>query len=487
MLSYRRDLNYRVRNLIISNIPSFEIRSASQAAEGVREAFEKSGLPIRGSRLLSSSRLSAAAEKAEVWFQKGIGVVFRKSLKPCNEDAHYSSPVLFYRGDASFIHKQSAAILNSRGKKTVSPGDEWLRATKAAFAYALEKELALVSGYGNIQYSVVCALASAGPLLVVCHETLPFMAHCSTRTELASFPKDFLNARGIMFLSAYPPGSLPDLNKRHIERDWLVAALASVILVGRVRTGGNMERILREAQARGKKIIDFSAEVGNVADCAVKTERRKWVPDCPARFDETKGNMLELDQIARDSRFLIHYTRSFPGPWPGQNTLDYCLSLVRGDRESEHSAFDTLMRIIRERRIRAGYKLTRGKYPVVSFTECLPAEVRNLTEWRPGLIRWSFEPYGVAFPLQLLFRLGALPVIYAVKEAYVDLADELRHLFQLQAGHGRAWSPEKEWRIKGDFEITSSLEQEMVIIVKTVEEAFEVWTKFRIRSALAGV
>ncbi len=167
--------------------------------------------------------------------------------------------------------------------------------------------------------------------------------------------------------------------------------------------------------------------------------------------------------------------------------MDYCLSLINGEKDSAHTAFDTLMRIIKERRIRSSSKLIRGRYPVVSFTECPPSEVCDLREWRSGLIRWSFEPYGLAFPLQALFTLGARPVIYAVEDAYEDLSDELRYLFQLQSALGRDWFPEKEWRLRGDLEITASLERETMIIVRTSEEALTVWENCKIQTALAGV
>jgi len=90
----------------------------------------------------------------------------------------------------------------------------------------------------------------------------------------------------------------------------------------------------------------------------------------------------EFEQLAKGSRYLIHYTRACPGPWPGQKIMDYCRSLVRGDKDSMHTAFDTLMRIIRERRIRGGARLTRGNCPVVSFTECAP--MRRVTSLNGG-------------------------------------------------------------------------------------------------------
>ncbi|MBI5251939.1 MAG: hypothetical protein HY912_20800 [Desulfomonile tiedjei] len=457
----------------------------------VREAFHKSGFNDCENSFLSDRRLSAAAATAEEWFRRGIKVILPANLKSGEATTVDLPAVFFVRGNTSILERPTAAILNSRGKLTLSPDDQWLAATKEAFQYAVAKGLVLVSGYGNIQYSTTCALARRGPMVVVCHELLPFMVPDPAQTELASFSEEFFRSDKILFLSAFPPGPATGPNTRRTERDRLISEIASVLLVGRVRKGGNMGRILRQAEVKGKKTVHFGGQEEGLERSTEKVEHgaSESVPGCRASLVQErplKHAIRQFEGFADGSRFLIHYTRSFPGPWPGQNMLDYCLSLIDGEKDSTHTAFDTLMRIVKERRIRASAKLIRGKYPVVSLTECPPGEVRNLNEWRPGLIRWSFEPYGVALPLRPLFCMGARPVIYAVKEAYEDLSDELRYLFQLQSAYGRGWSLEKEWRIRGDLEITESLQREMVIIVKTIEEAVAVWETCRIPTALAG-
>ncbi len=435
----------------------------------------------------------------EEWCRQDIQVLSVRSSSSDEPHVEGLAPVLFAKGDTSILNRPAAAILNSRGKSTVSPGDQWLSATRAAYEYAIEQGLILVSGYGNIQYSVVSALAMLEPMIIACHELLPFMAPDPMKTELASFSERIFSSDNMLFLSAIPPGPVPDLNTRRAERDMLVAEMASVLLIGGIRKGGNMERIVRHSEAMGKKTLKFNETEGKPAKFAMKANQAQSVirDETKAQPNSTHKTNLVLELanakcvqdfklLTKGTRYLIHYTRSLPGPWPGQNMMDYCMSLINGEKDSAHTAFDTLMRMIKERRIRASSKLIRGRYPVVSFTECAPSEVCDLREWRSGLIRWSFEPYGLAFPLQDLFTLGARPVIYAVEDAYEDLSEELRYLFQLESAFGRNWSPEKEWRLKGDLEITASLEHETMIIVKTSEEALTVRENCRIQTALAG-
>ncbi|HTY26070.1 MAG TPA: hypothetical protein VMC85_23270, partial [Desulfomonilaceae bacterium] len=192
-------------------------------------------------------------------------------------------------------------------------------------------------------------------------------------------------------------------------------------------------------------------------------------------------------QLSHAPSYLIHYTRSCPGPWPGQSWAEYCRSLVEGVPEASHSAFDTLVRILQERRIRGSRRLIRGAESVVCLTECIPRELQHLIEWRKGLVRWNFEPYGLAFERKSVFDLGAKPVIYAVEEAFSDLSPDLKHLFQCQNHSDKQWTFEKEWRIKGDLYLADFDPRDLVVIVATHAEAAVIQEQFGYKVALAGI
>ncbi|MBM3302703.1 MAG: hypothetical protein FJY85_22475 [Deltaproteobacteria bacterium] len=187
-----------------------------------------------------------------------------------------------------------------------------------------------------------------------------------------------------------------------------------------------------------------------------------------------------------DSSFLVHYTRSCPGPWPGQTIAEYCRSLVDGCENSAHTAFHTLHRILTERLIRGSNRLTRGPERVVSFTECLPGELNRLIKWHRGLIRWSFEPYGIAIRRKLLWILGASQVVYGDEELYLRLPQDDKYRFQLLKSGGSDWSREKEWRLIGDLNLKDVAKENFIVLVSEPHEAVIIEEAFDCPVALAS-
>jgi hypothetical protein len=115
---------------------------------------------------------------------------------------------------------------------------------------------------------------------------------------------------------------------------------------------------------------------------------------------------------------------------------------------------------------------------VVSFTERLPRELNAIIRWRPGLIRWSFELYGVGVPRETLKRLGARPVVYCREGEFSDAGDEDRPFLQVQKPDGTEWSDEKEWRLRGNLDLELLPLEELVIAVPSFQEAEIIEEKF---------
>jgi hypothetical protein len=215
-----------------------------------------------------------------------------------------------------------------------------------------------------------------------------------------------------------------------------------------------------------------------------ETEQPQHVPSkAPSRKED---RVLTLKSWPEKGTYLIHYTRSCPGPWPGQSYGDYCQSLIDGREEADHSGFHTLRRILEEGVIRGSARLTRGKRAVVSLTECLPGELIRLIKWRKGLIRWSFEPYGIAIAKDILVGLGARPVIYGDETTFRNLSDGDKFLFQPRSSGGKDWSVEQEWRIQGDVYLKNLLFQDLAVIVDTLDEAWPIQDQFGCDVTLAG-
>jgi hypothetical protein len=103
------------------------------------------------------------------------------------------------------------------------------------------------------------------------------------------------------------------------------------------------------------------------------------------------------------------------------------------------------------------------------------------------LIRWSFEPYGIAVLKKPLLDLGAKPVIYGDEKMFEDLSDDRKHLFQIRKRTGSDWSLEREWRLPGDFSLQRVPRDAITIIVASLTEAKVVHHQFGFEVTLAGI
>jgi hypothetical protein len=176
------------------------------------------------------------------------------------------------------------------------------------------------------------------------------------------------------------------------------------------------------------------------------------------------------EDIARD-RYLYHYTRPCPGPWPGQSYRNYLDSLLEGERACGHNALDTLERILGESRIRGSRRLVRGVDAVVSWTSRPPRDLTELRRWNRGLMRWTFEPYGIAVLRRELRQLGAKPAVYGSARLYQELSPEERYRFQLRGSKGMSWKLEREWRLLGDLALHEDMDA--FVFVPTAADAEE--------------
>jgi len=383
---------------------------------------------------------------------------------------HNLPPVFFALGSKAMLDLPASAILNSRKPRCITPDDKWLQETKRLVRLAVEEGFVIVSSYGTTPYCTTTRLSKGLPTIIACDDVLPFMGPEKTALEFYSAYHDLFQVERTLFISSFPPGTQPRRSVRSAERDHLVAALASVLLVAEVREGGNMQQVLHIAEKRAVRIVGYPPCLSNKSTLTA-SKKGIAVPLVSPVAEPSHGSMSQSDlkpsrpRGARsgyirfeslydrrdESPWLIHYTRSFHGPWPGQTIAEYCQSLIDGSEGAGHSAFDTLIRILKERLIRASSRLTRGSYYVVSFTECLPAEIETQIKWRKGLSRWSFEPYGIAFPRESLADLGARPAVYGSKEEFQHLPADDKYLFQARGSLSEIGTTEREWRINGDF------------------------------------
>ncbi|MEJ2719404.1 MAG: DNA-processing protein DprA, partial [Deltaproteobacteria bacterium] len=258
LLRTRTNLDHRLRSLIISLVPGFDTRSPSSVVAGVAAACRNAGLSP-AQRRFPRPRIEQARVIAEEWIARGVFLMNQDRMVNPKAHRHNLPPIVFAWGRRSILDRPTVSILNSRTSRRVTPRDTWLAATKTLFRVAAEKRPAVISSYGTVPYSVVSRLAYANglPLIIACGDVLPFTKSSRRLEEFMRLYGDLFDLERTLFLSPYPPGRMPPSRTRFVERDELVAALSSVIMVAAVREGGTMEAVTKRAARRRTGITVF--------------------------------------------------------------------------------------------------------------------------------------------------------------------------------------------------------------------------------------
>jgi hypothetical protein len=505
LLSSRKDLDYWRRGSIVSRVPVFESNALEYLQSGLPFSADTSNL---SGEICGDGVTDRVADTVEQWLDRGVFVVRPEDHFRAETQVSEVAPVLFAKGDQSLLRSPIAAILNSRKPRRISPDHRWVQTTLAEVKLVGRRDCAIATSYGSGPYDLISVAARrlACPVIVVCPEVLPFMVSNEKRTEFETTYGELFASNQSLFLSPFSPGSMPPTGVRLVVRDRVVAALAQYLLIAEIRAGGTMTDVLRAVHEGKERFTVFlpdapdegtsgnfraremlsSVKVEVLSDESVRKCRNEARADPRAMPALSKKGELILSPVG-EAGYLIHYTRSCPGPWPGQSLSDYYESLIDNGPGAEHSAFDTLRRMLSEGLLRGSSTFVRGKTPVVSFTERTPYEIHELVRWRRGLIRWSFEPYGIAIDRPTLVNLGAEPVAYGDEEVFKQMPTDRGYLFQLRASRDNDWSGEKEWRTRGDLKLGDIPQAHITVVVPSLEEARLVQCEFGYSVTLAGV
>jgi hypothetical protein len=240
-----------------------------------------------------------------------------------------------------------------------------------------------------------------------------------------------------------------------------------------VRHAGHMEKLVRILGQRG---------------CVVE----EWpLPPTEARHPSGRlRSPLALSGIRIQSHvawhYLTHFTREPDGAWPGEPRVEYVRWLCSGSPFVPRDAFGALCHILEEKRLRACGRLIPGAVPMVCFTGAAPHAIMQLRRWRPGLLRWSFTPYGVAISKAALAGRGAKAVHYVSHHAFA-LATPAEQIFmQRRHSSDEDWSEEDEWRVMGDVDLSSFNPADMLALVAAPHEARKIEETFGLRTEIIG-
>lgn len=481
---------------LVQNISEAETHQLSDIIYDIENKFINETIDKRVGAISRSDLWLQTVQCAEEWIKSGIYLLtsgdFEKSGLSELTEFHF----LFAKGSKELLCNPKASILNSRRSRRITPSDNWLQNTRAAVSQALRDGFTIVSSLGTVPYSLVTAASKGNNLILVCVDAMPFMKSIDALNSFFAEYSKIIDDKKTLYVSAHGPKILGARSAAPFMRDRIIGLMSDEIFAVDIRKKGNMAKIVREAQNR--EVILRSVEI-SVSDnfpkgshldpgFGIKRDKRERVGDEPwlsrdrqpcdieVTFNSILGSWLvcvpqALEWLGTGEPTLFHYTRYCYGPWPGQTCADYVNSLLDNQPGASHTAFDTVVRICLERRLRASGALIRGQTPVVSFTEVVPSKLSEIQKWRTGFYRWSLEPYGIGIKRKSLIEKGARQVIYGPVNLYREVSESEKYLFQVCETKQYDWSAEKEWRVKGDLDINKISINDLAFVVPTRHEA----------------
>jgi hypothetical protein len=246
-------------------------------------------------------------------------------------------------------------------------------------------------------------------------------------------------------------------------RDRILINSADTIYPISIRPKGNLDQLL---EANWKKI-------------AVNEKYRVPynVPKKSYKYliDEDRINP-EID-FSLDN-YLIHWTRTFNKPWPGELLYEYYDSIVSSDTNYSHTAINSLKRMFGQKIIYVSNRHYQKDFPAVGFSSLKPSEAAALMCWRARYREMSFEPYGIAIKKEYALSMGIKEVIYGTPNTMEKLATDMKPYFQSMGKRGN-WVPEKEFRYIGNFDLEQIDERDLIAIVWKKDEISEIKNVFR--------
>jgi hypothetical protein len=341
-------------------------------------------------------------------------------------------------GKTALLQHPLRALLVSRNTTPPSPDAAWVRALCDEATRAVRAGETLVTGTDRVAYEL--------PLLVSAEHGAPVVVLRKENEPLAV---------------PMPSGSLEIVLRGTVSdpvRDTLLGCVAKSATRIAVRSGGNMAAIAESIAQRGGAVSTVELPEDD------STLRERWTRKTLTRAFEPWP-------------YLTHYTREADGAWPGESQYDY-LNWLRNDASPARASFATLLRILRERRLRAAGRFIRGGTPVTCWTELPPDRVASLRGWRRGLRRWNFTPYGIAVPRATLETLGARPVRYD--------SDDADPFTQAPRSGSYDWTAEREWRVVGDVDLSCLPDTETIVLTAMADEAEEIKREFGVKALATG-
>lgn len=265
--------------------------------------------------------------------------------------------------------------------------------------------------------------------------------------------------------------------------DAFVIAIADSVEACYVRKGGRIETCLenrverrvdvatrvcvtRNRECAAKRLIAKGA-VGRYSIRGIeKSSKRATTEERGPLLSDHRELLVNRDWMQGRGEWLIHCTRGFSGPWPGETSLQYLDSILLSNSSSTaRGPLETLERIIRMRCLVDSAVATNRRQPVVCFSELPLSVLLRRRCYRSHLQRWDYEPYGVAVRFAAAKARGARPVQYGEPSQRPNDGDPAGFEFH-PTGKTNDWSAECEWRILGSVRLWEFASHDVRVFAK---------------------
>jgi hypothetical protein len=349
--------------------------------------------------------------------------------------------------------EKSAAILLSRQPIRPTGKTAWVQKAKEAIKWVSKNNLSLFTSVGMSTWEILLVLAKQNKVRQKILITAKNMKDFNSKYQSTVYQFD-LNKKIEDFIPVFTDSSSFSKNGLMQKRDRLIIQNTDILIPVSVRTNGLMDRLICEF-CNKSIVTEFQVDYDN------NTTPLSY------RIDEkllTK-NIMDI----KSGQYIIHWTRAANSAWPTERLIDYYSTII------EHgiyprSAFSTLKNIIETRRIVASSKHMPGKIATVSFTALSPHEIVPLIRWRARYLQMSFEPYGIGIERQCALDCNILPVQYYDKKSNFHPGTEDLWLSQ-STGTITDWRCEKEFRHRGNFDLSQVPHDKLICFCFTKKEA----------------
>jgi hypothetical protein len=339
------------------------------------------------------------------------------------------------------------ALINSRVSPGMQTGNSWTQTIRTILDTHDTKKEVLVSGIGMIHYDypLYYWLKSGGRCAIVTGGLPKSFSLGGIQPY-----KWFLNHHNTMLFFLGDPEKVQRSTPEFRQfRDRMVIAACDFIVQGIVRPRGNMSQCIRRYKEWGGTVETpptFSGKHADRKDQPVSWNQqlKQWRIRLESVGNQPKGS--------NEHRTVWHFTRGRKYPWPGQGWESYLDGLNGIGDPVPYTGLDTLIRILKMKRIQSSRYLIRGKRQVVCLTDASLNEIVPLCTWTRHVHRYRFEPFAIGFTSKTARILGARPAIYGTSDLYDRLPESERYRFQRFVSDGHDWRQEREWRLEGDLD-----------------------------------